>query len=158
MLTYRLARQQHLASPLDGEGARRWGGRWNRPGHRLVYLADHPATAILETVVHLTDPTLAPTDYFLLTVDVPDATVIVADRIDPDTLPPDWREEGSVACQRAGHAWLGGVPHAAVCWAPSAVIPGERNLLLDPEHAEAGAVRVITQQPFVFDPRLLPRK
>ena len=155
MWAYRLARQQHVASSLDGEGARLWGGRWNVPGHRLVYLADHPATAILETLVHLTDPTLMPTDYVLLTVDVPDATVIVADRIDPDTLPPDWREGSSVACQRAGHAWLDGVAHAAACWAPSAVVPGASNLLLDPEHAGAGTVRVIARQPFIFDPRLL---
>lgn len=156
MLTYRLARQQHLASPLDGEGARRWGGRWNRPGHRVVYLADHPSTAILETLVHIADPTLAPTDYFLLTVDVPDSMMILAGRIDQDTLPPDWREEGNVACLAAGHTWLGGIPHVAVCWAPSAVVPEAANLLLDPEHPEARAVRVVKQQPFVFGPRLLP--
>jgi RES domain-containing protein len=38
---------------------------------------------------------------------------------------------------------------------PSAVIPIERNLLLNPLHPAIAQVRITDDQPFSFDPRLL---
>lgn len=38
---------------LDGEGARRVGGRWNSPGRAVVYMADSVALAVLENLVHM---------------------------------------------------------------------------------------------------------
>jgi RES domain-containing protein len=38
---------------LSGEGARLCGGRWNSPGHAVVYAAEAAALAVLEVRVHL---------------------------------------------------------------------------------------------------------
>ena len=58
---------------LAGEGARRHGGRWNSPGLPMVYLAEHPALAVLAVRVHLDlPPDLLPDDYVLMRVDLPD--------------------------------------------------------------------------------------
>lgn len=71
MIAWRLCRRPYAV--LDGEGARRFGGRWNSPGRPLVYLADHPALAALEVRVHLDLPfDLLPSDYVLMQVDIPD--------------------------------------------------------------------------------------
>lgn len=99
---------------------------------------------------------MAPTDYHLLTIDIPDALVAGAFEIDEATLPATWREENSMACQLAGMRWLTAIPHAVICRTPSAVMPGARNMLVDAAHAGAAAVRVAGQHLFSFDPRLLP--
>ena len=48
----RLWRISNHAS-LTGEGGLYASGRWHTRGQRVVYLADHPASALLEVMVHL---------------------------------------------------------------------------------------------------------
>ena len=40
---------------LIGEGGLRASGRWHTEGRLIVYLADCPASALLERIVHMTD-------------------------------------------------------------------------------------------------------
>lgn len=68
MLVYRLCRAVH--SKLDGEGALRYGGRWNSHGVAVVYTSSSLSLAIVETRVHLIR---MPVDYMALAIDVPDA-------------------------------------------------------------------------------------
>jgi site-specific recombinase XerC len=58
------------------------GGRWNSVGRAVVYLAEHPALAVLELRVHFD---LLPADFVLMRVMVPDAAVL---GIDGPTKPP----------------------------------------------------------------------
>ncbi len=37
MVVWRVTRRAHAEQPLTGEGARRFGGRWNHVGTSLVY-------------------------------------------------------------------------------------------------------------------------
>ncbi len=65
MRLWRLTRAVH--ADLSGEGARRFGGRWNSPGRPLVYTAAEAALTVLEVRVHLDLPfELLPDDYVLL--------------------------------------------------------------------------------------------
>jgi RES domain-containing protein len=52
-----------------------------------------------------------------------------------------------------GAAWVraGSTPVLAV---PSALIPHERNLLLNPSHPDLAALRALPPEPFSFDPRM----
>ena len=47
---WRIVKQKHSRSAFSGEGARRFGGRWNSPGVSMVYLAHrrslHPASPL----------------------------------------------------------------------------------------------------------------
>jgi RES domain-containing protein len=71
---------------LSGEGGRRSDGRWHEQGRSVVYLAEHPALALLEVLVHLEiDPDDLPSSYQLLTVEVPDGLKIEALRPDDPT-------------------------------------------------------------------------
>ena len=58
---------------LSGEGGRVVGGRWHSRGRPVVYLAEHPALALVENIVHLEiDPDDLPDTYQLIEVDLPD--------------------------------------------------------------------------------------
>lgn len=150
MLVYRICRRPFQA--LDGEGARLYGGRWNRPGLPVVYTAGSLALAALEYLAHV-DPDDAPADLVVLTVELPDDTPL--DAVDAATLPPDWaRAPEHPACQAAGDAWLRRGA-ALACAVPSALIPEERNVLLDPRHPHFARVQLVAVRDFAFDPRLL---
>jgi RES domain-containing protein len=136
MIAWRLCRRPFAV--LDGEGARRFGGRWNNPGWPLVYLADHPALAALEVRVHLDLPfDLLPADYVLMQVDVPD----------PGNIEP----AGTTV--EAGTAWLASALSATVR-VPSVLVPHAWNLLLNPHHPDAARAETVSIEPFRFDPRL----
>lgn len=55
---------------LSGIGGVRAAGRWHSQGRRIVYLADHPSSALLEMLVHM-DRDLIPPTYQLLRIDIP---------------------------------------------------------------------------------------
>lgn len=44
-----------MDTAFNGEGARRYGGRWGSKGTALVYAAENLPLALLETLVGLTD-------------------------------------------------------------------------------------------------------
>jgi RES domain-containing protein len=149
MRVWRIARGCY--APLDGEGARRVGGRWNSAGRPLVYTAQTAALAVLEVLVW-TDPENVPEDLRLFEIEVPDDASFTS--VEPRTLPADWTEPGSPACIEVGDRWLAAGESLAL-QVPSAVLPEERNLLVNPRHPEAVRVRVVDSRPFSFDLRLL---
>jgi RES domain-containing protein len=136
---WRLCRRPH--ADLTGEGARRFGGRWNSPGRPVVYLAEHPALAAIEVRVHLDLPfELLPDDFVLMRVALPDGLAISVDTIPPDT-------------SAAGDAWLTETRSAALR-VPSVLIPAAWNVLLNPRHQDAARATIVAVEPFRFDPRL----
>lgn len=139
MLAWRLCREPF--ADLSGAGARLYGGRWNRPGRPLVYAASTAALAVLEVRVHLDlPPDLIPDDYVLLTIDLADLPVEAL-----SSLPED--------PQAYGDEWLR-AQRTPVLQVPSAIVPESANLLFNPAHPRAQAVRVVSVRPFEFDRRL----
>ena len=58
---------------LTGEGGLLASGRWHSRGSRIVYLADHPASALVEVLVHLeVESEDIPSSYQLVAVDLSD--------------------------------------------------------------------------------------
>ena len=55
--------------------------------------------------------------------------------------------------RRLGQAWAS-VRDTLVLDVPSAIIPEERNVLINPRHPDASDVTVERERPFTFDPRL----
>lgn len=45
---YRLVKSHRAISPFDGEGAWRFGGRWNSKGRNAAYAASSEALGLLE--------------------------------------------------------------------------------------------------------------
>lgn len=135
---WRLTRRRF--ADLNGEGARLAGGRWNSPGYPLVYLADHPALAVLEVRARLDVPlSILPDDHVLLAVDLPDDQQAV-ERM------PDLASD-------VGDAWLASA-RSAVLRVPSVMVPRTSNFLLNPLHPRAAEARIVETILFRFDPRL----
>jgi len=138
------------ADALSGEGARRFGGRWNSAGRRLVYASDHLSLAALETLAHA-DRRRFERDLVAFEMHVP--ADLVARLADAD-LPVGWRARPDAPAARAvGDAWLAAGTHVALS-VPSVLVPQERNLLLDPTHPRFGEVRIGAPTPFRFDERI----
>jgi RES domain-containing protein len=152
MRVWRICRQPYVASALEGVGGMYTSGRWHRKGHPVVYAASSAALAALEVLVHV-EPLIAPTDLRLLTIEVPDD--LERETLDPAALPAGWSAvPAPPALQALGSSWLSSLRTVALI-VPSAVIPIERNVLLNPRHAEAHRARITDDQPFTFDTRLL---
>ncbi len=149
MQAFRIAKERHVLTALSGDGARAYGGRWNRPGIPMVYAAQTRALAALEALAHYAGAERR-IRFVTFTVDVPEALVM---RLAATDLPADWRrEEPSASTQDLGSAWqLRGDSVALLV--PSAVIPQESCLLLNPDHPDARKVMIGYPEPFRFDDR-----
>ena len=146
----RICRSAHRE--LDGEGARLYGGRWNTPGHPIVYTSTSLALAALEYLVHV-DPEDVPGDLIALTIEMPDHVDI--ETIHVASLPAGWEQVPEpLACKELGDAWVRRGQTLAFR-VPSAPVPEETNVLLNPGHPAARRVRVVAERLFYFDPRLL---
>lgn len=147
---WRITTARFAQTAFSGEGARLYGGRWNPKGWDVVYTAESQSLALLELMVQ-DDPLRA--HYVLipaqLPADLPQTTV------DAGQLPDDWRTIGARdGLQAIGREWLQGA-ETAILSVPSAVVPAERNFLLNPRHPEFARIAMGACYPLETDIRLL---
>lgn len=143
------------AHDLAGIGAERSGGRWNSPGRRVVYCADSRALAALETWVHVAAPML-PMNRYLVAVDIPPAVWERRIVHTAEKLPVGWdaSPHGAVSL-RTGDDWLRGGA-SAVLQVPSAIVPEECCVLINPAHADAAKITAQKVRRWLYDARLAP--
>lgn len=129
---YRIVKEKYQATCFSGEGTRLYGGRWNSRGKRCTYLAASESLAVLEVMVHLADYRLLK-HYTLF--EVPLQAVDI--RYVPDELlPRGWANDPAPPQTAAlGDGWLNSGDSVALS-IPSAVIPRERNYLLNVNHVD----------------------
>jgi RES domain-containing protein len=140
---------------LSGAGGLLHSGRWHSRGRPVVYLAESPAGALVEALVHVQAASAAelPKNYQLLEVALPDA--VVSDDVSPK-LDRSWREEPAIT-RALGDAWLA-AQGSLLLRVPSAVVGRSFNRLFNPTHAQAASARVQSVVRYPFDDRLLPRR
>lgn len=117
MLVYRLTKAKYTS--LDGQAARLYGGRWNHPGFALVYTAGSRALALLETLVHLTEP---PRDYVCMVIEIPFAP---EDRTSEIGAVRRWNTRDKFT-KDFGTNWCRAAKEC-VLQVPSVVVPEESN-------------------------------
>lgn len=150
----RIVKTKYESLAFTGEGAKEYGGRWNSRGRACVYLASSESLAILEILVHVREELLLQ-HYSLFEVDLPAEVVL---RVDLSDLPNGWDDPvPSASSAKLGDGWLE-TSASAVLAIPSAVVPRERNYLLNPSHPDSAAIiRSARKLPFNLDPRLKTR-
>ena len=147
---WRIVKAAHAELAFTGEGARRTGGRWNSPGVSMVYTSEHKSLAVLEMLAHLYPGDMPRYLTFRVELDS-----VLVERWALEKLPPRWREEMPASATRLlGDAWARESRSAALA-VPSAIIPEELNLLLNPNHPDSAKIKTAKPTPFAFDPRLL---
>lgn len=128
------------------------GGRWNLPELPVVYLSEHLAMAAMEKLVHLMKPLGSHVRYVKIPVWFDSKLIEI---LPVESLPENWDVKPVPASpQRYGSAWLK-EKRSALLQVPSAIIPSEKNFLLNPRHPDFSLVRIGPAEPFAFDPRLL---
>ena len=150
---WRIVKGRYAAIAFNGEGARRFGGRWNSPGVPMVYTSDSMPLAILETIVNLEKEEFLH-EFRALQAEFDDSLV---EELPISTLPARWNAtEPSRALARLGDKWIA-TGRSAVLRVPSAVSRACCNYLFNPQHRDFARVRVGPPEPFEFDPRLIRR-
>jgi len=118
----------------------------------VVYLAEHPALALVESLANLTGSAASlPSEYQLIKVEV--AESVQANRVNLNDLPPLWREEFGHS-QEVGDAWLA-EGNTALLAVPSAPSPESTNYLFNPLHPEARRIQIEWCRWIAYDSRLL---
>lgn len=146
---WRLVPEKYKADAFSGEGARRYGGRWNSKGESVVYTASSRALAILEMLVqaarlpaYISIPAVLPRGLKLAELEL-------------KTLPDNWNQMPAPDEVRAlGSAWFESRSSCALK-VPSAVVPVEHNYILNPEHPDFSLIRIGSGESMALDPRLL---
>ena len=148
---YRIVAPKWAHDALSGEGARKFGGRWNSPGKALVYLGGSRALSALELLVHLPSPLSRAKSFRLIEVKIPKEMLVTYPmRI----LKGEWRTSTtSKITTEVGDDWLAAGGQLAMR-VPSAIIPEETNILLNPNHEDFKTIIVEEAKEFSFDTRL----
>ena len=142
MQVFRLFREGRR--PDDSYGARLFGGRWNPEGVSVLYTSSHLSLACLETLVHVSAPSLPPMLFARTDVGPVEAS-----------LDPTGHQlaRGLAHTRRLGLRWLEANDNLAIR-VPSILIPHEDNVLLNPAHPNYQAL-AWEVYPFDWDRRIL---
>jgi RES domain-containing protein len=144
MVLWRISRRRDLS----GLGGLKAPGRWHYAGQPIVYLAESPASALLEVCVH-TSANDVPPEFTLLKIEGPPGRIPA---IQLEDLPPEWRMD-PLATRELGTQWLR-KNKSVLLQVPSAIVPETKNFLFNPSHANAERFYVAQAFAYPFDLRL----
>lgn len=149
MKVYRIAKQQYL-NDLSGEGARLFGGRWNKRGWSMLYFSETLPLALLEILVHTDFKYLTP-DFGYIEAELPDDLV---KQLHTKDLEPHWRNNPPpVYTQSLGCTFLKEQDSLAL-QVPSAVLPFGCNILINPKHPKIDTLKIINTGTLDVDARV----
>ena len=147
MILWRVSNYQSL----DGVGGRYVSGRWHTKGHPVVYCTLNPATALLETLVHIEiDSEDRPEHFQVLRIEGPESLSI--EKVEVDSLSANWAEDLN-ATQAIGDRWLS-EKRSLLLQVPSVFVPETWNVLVNPLHVEINHLKIIAMYEHPFDSRL----
>lgn len=150
MIVYRITKKEY-ARDLSGKGAEISGGRWNSKGTRMVYTSESRALAMAEVAVHLSFGIL-PKNYQIVQIKIPEEIKVID--LKQSELPTGWNTIPPIhQTQEAGDYFIQKKEYA-VMKVPSAVVPGDFNYLINPNHPESVEIKIKKTEDFIFDPRL----
>lgn len=150
---WRIIRKKRLSNAFTGEGARLGGGRWNHVGTPVIYVSETLSLAAIELFVHFTRKDIKLSKSLVaIHADIPDSLKIA--EVSIKDLDSGWRKSPpSNSTKDIGTEWAQNKTFP-ILRVPSAVIPDEYNLVLNPVHAEFKKIKIGKPQPFTFDERM----
>ena len=145
---YRIGDPDGLYPVFSPDGASRAPGRWHERGDRVIYVAGHYSTAMLEVLLRWRH-TLPPNQHYV-EVEIPTGVnyeVVTAE------LLPDWHTRGGNAARQFGHRWYAEL-RSAILFVPSMVARMERNVIINASHPDFRRIKPGLETPVLWDERL----
>ena len=133
---------------FSGEGSALVEGRWHARGQDVIYTSEHYSTALLEKLAHFSGA--LPAGQHAIRMHIPAG--VSYEVVTKDTLPA-WCLPGNPAARTHGSAWFN-ERRTALLLVPSFVAREERNVLINPHHADAKRIQPGLEEPVVWDMRL----
>ncbi|HSC53941.1 MAG TPA: RES family NAD+ phosphorylase [Phnomibacter sp.] len=149
MTVYRIAACKYI-NDLSGEGAFRYGARWNSPGTRMLYTAESSALAMLEALAHVTMLPLKQ-DYCMVRLSIPDSVEI----LDMGVLPHNWNALPAPDSLRSIGTRFIAEGKALALKVPSVLVPDNFNFLINPTFPLFASIKVVAITNISFDQRLI---
>jgi RES domain-containing protein len=151
MIVYRICKEKY-ADNLSGIGAELYGGRWNSKGVPMLYASSNISLCTLEMLVQINHQ-LVPHDFILLFIQLP--TTAHCKIIFGENLPLNWNSHPpNNHTQKIGDEFILNSQHLCM-HVPSAIIPNENNILLNPHSKHFSNLKVIKKIKYQIDGRLL---
>ena len=152
MKVYRISKCEYI-DDLQGTGAARYPGRWHSKGTYILYTAETPSLALLESVVHISN--IAVSSYCMMCLEIPGSKIIT---ITNNELPENWFTNPPLdILKKIGDSFITENKFLALKL-PSAIMPEENNYLLNPNHHDFKKVSVIYIRNIPIDERFLKKK
>lgn len=152
MQVWRLTTRKYATTAFSGIGNRKVGSRWVPEGLLAVYTSEYLSTAVLEMLVHI-DPNHFSNNFVSIKAEIPDT--ISMDEVSLADLPGDWQSRFEDSeLQQVGAEWIAR-GSSAVLIVPSAVVPQERNIIINPQHEDFDKIIISPVESYIFDTRLL---
>lgn len=150
MNVFRLSREKY-ANDLSGKGAAIFGNRWNSKGVEMLYTAESRALAMAEVLVHMSLANL-PDDYMMIEIEIPNS--IQFEILELNRLIENWNSNPlNVQTQSLGDAFIHS-KEKCILKVPSAVVQGDFNYLINPNHSEIDKIKIKSVTKFPFDKRV----
>jgi RES domain-containing protein len=146
---WRVVKHEFVATAFDGEGARRFGGRWHSRGRAVVYTSASTSLGLLEQLVH------AETGLIPLYMTIPvTLNGHLTETIGQTRLPTGWRNSPPpFELQQIGNEWFDS-NRSCILEVPSVIVPHESNFILNPGHPDFGALEIGAPIELALDARL----
>jgi RES domain-containing protein len=152
MRTFRIGDPAGRYPIYSGEGAALYEGRWHEKGQEVIYTSEHYATAMLEKLAHFNG--LLPPNQHFIEITIPAGTSYEV--VTKDSL-PEWANADGAAARAFGSRWFM-QRRTAILIVPSYVAREDNNVLINPHHSDARAIKPQLEKPVWWDARVLARK
>jgi len=151
MRVFRISKTEFIRD-LSGAGARLYGGRWNEKGVAVIYTAESRSLATVEYLAHM-PLAIRPKGLSIATLEIPDTVSQTSVLL--ESLPEHWQSyPAPPELAEIGAAWVRSSA-SLLLRVPSAVVPEEYNVLINPLHPEMKYVKIQAVDDYEFDRRLL---
>jgi len=148
---FRIAKTNFIED-LSGEGARLYGGRWNKPGDAVIYFSEHLSLCVLEILTR-TEYQFLRSGFSYLEAEIP--YPLIREIFKPAKIHLNWNiEPPNMETQMYGSNWLRSKKDLAIS-IPSAVLPQESNVLVNPAHSLFSEIKIMRIAPLILDSRII---
>ena len=147
MILFRFSPKEFV-NEINGEGAKQRGGRWNSVGLPVLYTSTAISLALLELFTYNASYEELKNNY-LAKIEVPE---ILAANTTLISVKKNWLKDIGYT-RYIGDSFLS-EKKSLLLKVPSAIIPDEYNVLINPLHKDISKIKIISASSFQFDNRL----